>query len=90
MRTIVCLPWNEHGRQSGKIRQETLFPGEQILAFVYDSNEFVKFFPGKSEEEKEKVRQARERNETPSPEDEVYADSAYVQHAEVLHARANR
>ncbi|MDR0378384.1 MAG: IS5 family transposase [Candidatus Accumulibacter sp.] len=56
-------------------------------ASVHDSKEFVGFFPDRPEEEKEKVRQARERNEALPPEDQVFADSAYVHHAEVLRAR---
>jgi IS5 family transposase len=60
---------------------------EVTAASVHDSNEFVDFFPDKPEEEKEKVRQMRERNEALSPEDMVYADSAYVHHAEALRER---
>jgi hypothetical protein len=43
---------------------------------------FVSFFPEKPEEEK--VRQTRRRNGAPSAEDEAYADSTYVYHAEAL------
>jgi hypothetical protein len=41
----------------------------------------------KAEEDKEWARQARERNEPRSSEDDVYADSAYIHPAEALRAR---
>ncbi|MDR2614307.1 MAG: IS5 family transposase, partial [Candidatus Accumulibacter sp.] len=50
---------------------------EVTPASVHDSQVFMSFFPDK----------ARERNEARSPEDDVYADSAYAHHAEVLRAR---
>jgi IS5 family transposase len=56
-------------------------------ASVRDSKEFMDFFPDRLEEEKERERQAKRRGETQSPEDEVFADSAYVHHGEHLRAR---
>jgi IS5 family transposase len=47
------------------------------------------FFPDQAEEDKEWARQARERNEPRSSEDDVYADSAYIHHAEELRARGD-
>ena len=60
---------------------------EVTPASVHDSNAFMDFFPDQAEEDKEREHQARERNEARSPEDDVYADSAYVHHAEALRAR---
>jgi IS5 family transposase len=60
---------------------------EVTPASVHDSNAFLDFFPDQAEEDKEGRRQAREHNEPRSSENDVYADSAYVHHAEALRAR---
>jgi IS5 family transposase len=44
-------------------------------------------YPDQAEEDKEGRRQARARNEPRSSENDVYADSAYVHHAEALRTR---
>jgi hypothetical protein len=56
----------------------------------------IQHFPGltlsdriPAEEDKERPRQARERNEPRSSEDNVYADSAYIHPAEELRARGD-
>jgi hypothetical protein len=66
-------------------RPKTLRDSELTPASVRDSQVFESFFPDKPEEGK--VRRTREGNEAWSPKDEVYADSAYVHHGEVLRDR---
>ena len=60
---------------------------EVTPASVHDSNAFMDFFPDQAEEDKERASKVEERNEARSTEDDVYADSAYVHHAEALRAR---
>jgi hypothetical protein len=67
------------------VKHEILRDDEVTPASVRDSRVFESFFPDKPEEEK--VRQTRERNEARPPEDEAYADSAYVHHADLLRDR---
>jgi IS5 family transposase len=60
---------------------------EVTSASVHDSQVFMGFFPDRAEEDKERTGKAGERNEPRSSDDNVYADSAYVHHAEELRAR---
>ena len=60
---------------------------EVTPASVHDSKMFPGFFSDQAGEDKERARQARERNEARSSEDDVHADSAYAHHAEALRAR---
>jgi IS5 family transposase len=69
------------------VRYKIVRDYEVTPASVHDSQVFMGFFPAKAEEEKERAGEARERNEARSPEDDVYADSAYAHYAEELRLR---